>query len=58
MPKIIKELHEIVKNDEIINTLKDSTMEKYRIDRVNELVADVLNSEKEKMLIRVLEKYE
>lgn len=32
-------------------------MEKYRIDRVNELVLEVLNSEKEKMLIRVLEKY-
>lgn len=33
-------------------------MEKYKIDRINEIMLEVLNSEKEKMLIRVLEKYE
>jgi hypothetical protein len=38
LTQIINDLHSIVKNDEIVNTLKDPSMEKYRIDRINEIV--------------------
>ncbi len=56
LPGVISQLYSIAKNDEIVTALADPAMERYRIDRINEIVLEVLNSEKEKMLIKVLEK--
>jgi hypothetical protein len=58
LSEVLAGLHSLVASDEIASSFADPALQKYKVDRINELVAEVLNSEKEKMLIRVLEKYE
>ncbi len=46
LTETINSLHTIVGNDEAIKLMEGPHLLRYRIDRVNELVKDILSSEK------------
>ena len=54
LEQTIKNMYIILKDDESLGILKDENMQRYRIQRINQICLRIMNDEKEQMLIRVL----
>lgn len=46
LPKMLEELYSTIIEDEGLKLIKDEQLTKYKIERIGEIIDDIMNSEK------------